>query len=399
MQRRSSPALLGSAMWMYDLTGGLRIGKLPPADHEGRGARAHADAARAERRGRVHLLRRPDRRRPAHAHDRPHRRRPRRGGRELHRRHRARARTTTVACIGATVDADGETIDVRRPRRRERDRRVVRRRPRARRGHAPDIDPPGQGHPHHGAVDARCATTSRRSCRCRRTSGRSSSCRGATSPTSAPPTPTTTARSTIPQCTPDDVDVPARRDQRCVTTEPITEADIVGTWAGLRPLVAGGERARRTADLSRRHSVRTSDSGVITVTGGKLTTYRRMAADTVDAVGRRARSRRHAAAPSSCRCSAPRPARRRRRARPEHEHLAQPLRQRRRARCSTLERRRTGAGASRSCPGSPYLQGRGVYAVRARDGAHARRRALPPHPGPAARPRRVGRGRGRASPR
>jgi glycerol-3-phosphate dehydrogenase len=61
----------------------------------------------------------------------------------------------------------------------------------------------------------------------------------------------------------------------------------------LRPLVkrAGSER---TADLSRRHSVTTSESGVITVTGGKLTTYRRMAADTVDvatrALGVRARS-------------------------------------------------------------------------------------------------------------
>jgi glycerol-3-phosphate dehydrogenase len=42
----------------------------------------------------------------------------------------------------------------------------------------------------------------------------------------------------------------------------------------------------RTADLSRRHRVATSPSGVVTVTGGKLTTYRRMAADTVDVVVR-----------------------------------------------------------------------------------------------------------------
>ena len=54
----------------------------------------------------------------------------------------------------------------------------------------------------------------------------------------------------------------------------------------------------RTADLSRNHSVRTSGSGVITVTGGKLTTYRRMAADAVDAAvevlgerGRRSRTK------------------------------------------------------------------------------------------------------------
>jgi glycerol-3-phosphate dehydrogenase len=42
----------------------------------------------------------------------------------------------------------------------------------------------------------------------------------------------------------------------------------------------------RTTDLSRRHAVRVSDGGVVTVTGGKLTTYRRMAADAVDAATR-----------------------------------------------------------------------------------------------------------------
>jgi glycerol-3-phosphate dehydrogenase len=59
-------------------------------------------------------------------------------------------------------------------------------------------------------------------------------------------------------------------------------ADIVGSWAGLRPLLATARHAR-TADLSRRHAVRVGASGVVTVTGGKLTTYRRMAADAVDA--------------------------------------------------------------------------------------------------------------------
>jgi glycerol-3-phosphate dehydrogenase len=62
---------------------------------------------------------------------------------------------------------------------------------------------------------------------------------------------------------------------------PLTRADVVGTFAGLRPLL----RARGdTADLSRRHAVLTSRSGVVTVVGGKLTTYRRMAQDAVDAV-------------------------------------------------------------------------------------------------------------------
>ena len=60
-----------------------------------------------------------------------------------------------------------------------------------------------------------------------------------------------------------------------------TGADVVGAFAGLRPLLAGA--ADRTADLSRRHAVRTSPGGVTTVVGGKLTTYRRMARDAVDA--------------------------------------------------------------------------------------------------------------------
>jgi glycerol-3-phosphate dehydrogenase len=85
-----------------------------------------------------------------------------------------------------------------------------------------------------------------------------------------------------PQITPDDVSYLLRAINGASTTK-ITEADILGTWAGLRPLVAQA-KSERTADLSRRHSVHTSPGGVVTVTGGKLTTYRRMAADAVDEV-------------------------------------------------------------------------------------------------------------------
>ena len=87
-----------------------------------------------------------------------------------------------------------------------------------------------------------------------------------------------------PQCTAEDVDYILSAVNAFVTM-PIARTDVVGTWAGLRPLVASAASAR-TADLSRRHSVTTSVSGMVTVTGGKLTTYRRMAADTVDAVSR-----------------------------------------------------------------------------------------------------------------
>jgi glycerol-3-phosphate dehydrogenase len=60
--------------------------------------------------------------------------------------------------------------------------------------------------------------------------------------------------------------------------------EVVGSYAGLRPLVATRpeDRTSRTADLSRRHLVARSTSGVVTVVGGKLTTYRRMAEDTIN---------------------------------------------------------------------------------------------------------------------
>jgi glycerol-3-phosphate dehydrogenase len=85
-----------------------------------------------------------------------------------------------------------------------------------------------------------------------------------------------------PQITPDDISYLLRAINGAVTTT-ITENDILGTWAGLRPLVSAA-KSERTADLSRRHSVTVSPSRVVTVTGGKLTTYRRMSADTVDKI-------------------------------------------------------------------------------------------------------------------
>ncbi len=66
---------------------------------------------------------------------------------------------------------------------------------------------------------------------------------------------------------------------------PLHRSDVVGAYAGLRPLLdlpssgPGGE----TADLSRKHAVLISTTGVVTIVGGKLTTYRRMAEDAIDA--------------------------------------------------------------------------------------------------------------------
>ncbi|MFB7373091.1 glycerol-3-phosphate dehydrogenase/oxidase [Streptomyces sp. NPDC056222] len=60
-------------------------------------------------------------------------------------------------------------------------------------------------------------------------------------------------------------------------------ADVVGAFAGLRPLLDTSGPGGRTADISRKHAVLTSYDGIVTVVGGKLTTYRRMAQDAVDA--------------------------------------------------------------------------------------------------------------------
>jgi glycerol-3-phosphate dehydrogenase len=69
---------------------------------------------------------------------------------------------------------------------------------------------------------------------------------------------------------------------------PVHRDDVVGAFAGLRPLLddsaTEGKGAGRTSDISRRHAVLTSGEGVVTIVGGKLTTYRRMAQDAVDAV-------------------------------------------------------------------------------------------------------------------
>ena len=62
----------------------------------------------------------------------------------------------------------------------------------------------------------------------------------------------------------------------------LTAEDVAGAYAGLRPLIQG--KAGSTADLSRRHSVYDIAEGIIGITGGKMTTYRRMAKDATDHV-------------------------------------------------------------------------------------------------------------------
>ncbi len=57
--------------------------------------------------------------------------------------------------------------------------------------------------------------------------------------------------------------------------------DVIATWAGLRPLIAPPETVGASA-VSREHEIRVDTSGLITIAGGKLTTYRRMAAEVVE---------------------------------------------------------------------------------------------------------------------
>jgi glycerol-3-phosphate dehydrogenase len=61
-----------------------------------------------------------------------------------------------------------------------------------------------------------------------------------------------------------------------------SEADVLSVFAGLRPLVRANGARSETKSVSREHSVLISDSGLVTIIGGKWTTYRKMAQDTVD---------------------------------------------------------------------------------------------------------------------
>ena len=67
----------------------------------------------------------------------------------------------------------------------------------------------------------------------------------------------------------------------------LARGDIISTFAGLRPLIGRGELSAYQA--SRDHQIVESDAGLVTISGGKLTTYRRMAEDLVDLVSKRLR--------------------------------------------------------------------------------------------------------------
>jgi glycerol-3-phosphate dehydrogenase len=66
----------------------------------------------------------------------------------------------------------------------------------------------------------------------------------------------------------------------------LTPSDVVATWSGLRPLLAPDD-PKDPSSVSREHRILESPSGLISIIGGKLTTFRVMAAETVDLVSQR----------------------------------------------------------------------------------------------------------------
>jgi len=64
--------------------------------------------------------------------------------------------------------------------------------------------------------------------------------------------------------------------------KPPRREDVLCIFAGLRPLAADPDNPASTKEVSRRHKITLSDSGLLTIIGGKWTTYRRMAEETID---------------------------------------------------------------------------------------------------------------------
>ena len=69
--------------------------------------------------------------------------------------------------------------------------------------------------------------------------------------------------------------------QRFLAKKP-TRADVLSVFAGLRPLAAPKEEGKSTKEVSRSHKIIVSQTGLITITGGKWTTYRKMAEEIID---------------------------------------------------------------------------------------------------------------------
>jgi len=86
-----------------------------------------------------------------------------------------------------------------------------------------------------------------------------------------------------PEVTAEDAEYLLDAAHRCFTGRPLALADVTGTWAGLRPLLH--EEGKRPSEISRKDEIMVdAASGLVSIAGGKLTTYRRMAERVVDLV-------------------------------------------------------------------------------------------------------------------
>jgi len=88
-----------------------------------------------------------------------------------------------------------------------------------------------------------------------------------------------------PHAEADEVDRVMRSAARAFPAARLSTEDVISTFAGLRPLIAADGQS--TKELSRKEEIFEDDSGLVTITGGKLTTWRRMAERVVDFVARR----------------------------------------------------------------------------------------------------------------
>ncbi|HEX3601875.1 MAG TPA: glycerol-3-phosphate dehydrogenase/oxidase [Lacipirellulaceae bacterium] len=87
-----------------------------------------------------------------------------------------------------------------------------------------------------------------------------------------------------PSCDEDDIQYVLGVTNAAFPQAQLTSADLISFWAGLRPLVA--DQNGNPSDISRRHEVKMNEPGWWDITGGKLTTYRLMAEEAVDAIAK-----------------------------------------------------------------------------------------------------------------
>ena len=91
----------------------------------------------------------------------------------------------------------------------------------------------------------------------------------------------TKSHSLEPIATEEEIKFVLETAQHSLSKKP-TRADVLSVFAGLRPLAAPEEKDQKTKEVSRSHKVNVSETGLITITGGKWTTYRKMAEDVLN---------------------------------------------------------------------------------------------------------------------